>query len=284
MPEVGTEWIYRLRDSAPSERVRILEVNSHERRHRCVIEFLDGDKVGRVEDVPAKRLRNPWAEVQAYDTLMANWERIDNADMTDTERWSVSHVFDWAIPPKVAELMRRPVEDAVQIHDVHELEKLTGVLISDITAEHESFNHDGDLIFSPNAGMLIAEHVCRTNPAPVLAGIIDEETAVRNRIKNGTNRFGDPTHSELRTYQEYDRPQHELMRSWCGHRQVSQYERLQAAEAENARLMGIIKELFDVIDQLDRKDLVRHIADDYWKNQITGGTYRPIIQEPPSTR
>lgn len=284
MPQVGEEWIYRLRDSAPSERVLVMEVNDHERRHRRIIQFLEGDKAGTVEDVPAKRLRKPWRNVTAYDTLMENWQRIDDADMTDTEKYAVDQVFRCAMSSKVAELIYRPVEKAVQVHDPHELEKLTGLTINDLRTEYENFHHDGDLILSPNAGLIIAEHVCRITPNSILARIIDEETAVRNRIKRGTNRFGDPAHSELRVYQEFDRPKHELIRSWCGHRQVSQYEHLQAAEAENARLMGIIKQLFDVIDQLDRKDLVRHIARDYWENQITEGTYRPVIQEPPERR
>lgn len=284
MSQVGEEWIYRLRDSSPSERVLILEVNDHERRHRRVIQFLDGDKAGTVEDVPAKRLREPWENVTAYDTLMENWQRIDDADLTDTERYAVDHIFRWVIPSQVAELIHRPVEKAVRVYHLEELERLTGLTINDLCADYENFHHDGDLILPPNAGMVIAEHACRTTPDSVLARIIDEETAVRNRIKHGTNRFGDPTHSELRAYQEYDRPRHELIRSWCGHRQVSQYERLQAAEAENARLMGIIKQLFEVIDRLDGKDLARHIARDYWENQITEGTYRPTIQEPPPRR
>lgn len=76
MPEVGDKLIYRLRDDAASERVRVLEIDSRKKTPRYVVDFLDGDKVGFQENLSSGRLRGPWAEVETYDELMASWERI----------------------------------------------------------------------------------------------------------------------------------------------------------------------------------------------------------------
>ena len=48
-PIVGEDWIYRLRDRAPSERVRIVSVPESKRNQRIGIQFLDGERVGTTE-------------------------------------------------------------------------------------------------------------------------------------------------------------------------------------------------------------------------------------------
>jgi hypothetical protein len=72
---VGEEWVYRLRDYAPSERVRVLAIQPKKTSVRADVEFLDDP--GRVENVPGARLRDLWANVVAFDELMANWQRIE---------------------------------------------------------------------------------------------------------------------------------------------------------------------------------------------------------------
>jgi hypothetical protein len=60
--DVGDEQIYRLRDDAPSDRVRILAIHPGKQRHRYDVEFLDGEKAGRQENVSGHRLRGPCQE------------------------------------------------------------------------------------------------------------------------------------------------------------------------------------------------------------------------------
>jgi len=71
---VGSEWVYRARDDAASQRVRILAVTPNKNGVRLDIAFLD-DPAQRVQAVPGARLRVPWSDVAAYDTLMAHWQR-----------------------------------------------------------------------------------------------------------------------------------------------------------------------------------------------------------------
>jgi hypothetical protein len=64
--EPGTEHIYRLRDFAPSERARVVAVDRRKKTSRYEVEFLDGEKAGTVENVPAGRLRGAWSGVDGY--------------------------------------------------------------------------------------------------------------------------------------------------------------------------------------------------------------------------
>jgi len=50
---IGDEWVYRLRDGAASERVRILAVVPKKSSVRLDVAFLD-DPAERVESVPAR--------------------------------------------------------------------------------------------------------------------------------------------------------------------------------------------------------------------------------------
>ena len=92
----GDEWAYRQSDDAPSERVRILAVEPKKTSARLEIRFLD-DPDERVEKVPGLRLRVPWNEVGTFDTLMANWQRIDDLSVDRTEEACVEEIFGLAL-------------------------------------------------------------------------------------------------------------------------------------------------------------------------------------------
>jgi hypothetical protein len=81
---VGDEWAYRPRDESASERVRIIAITMKKASARVEVAFVD-DPEGRVESVPGSRLRVPWSEVESFDASMANWQRIDDIDLDNTE-------------------------------------------------------------------------------------------------------------------------------------------------------------------------------------------------------
>lgn len=60
---VGDELIYRVREYASSERVRVAEIDVRKKTPRYVVEFLDGEKAGTRENVPGSRLRGRWTKV-----------------------------------------------------------------------------------------------------------------------------------------------------------------------------------------------------------------------------
>lgn len=117
MSGIGDELIYRLRDYSVSEHVRVVEIDGRKKTPRYVVEFVDGDKVGEQENVPGGRLRGPWSDVAAYDELMANWERIDQVELTVPEQSAVGQVFDLLISEEVAEYEWSPVRYATAAAD-----------------------------------------------------------------------------------------------------------------------------------------------------------------------
>ncbi|WP_280258440.1 hypothetical protein [Nocardia wallacei] len=180
---VGDEWIYRLRDYAVSERVRILSIDQRKTTILVDVEFLDGDKRGTRQNIPGKRLRAPWAEVEGYDRRMADWKRLefDDYQIDSVEEHAISIAFDRLIPEDVVSFEGRHVRDALVVHDRAILESVIGIPLTEVTDLVESFDLDGSLVLSPAAGPLIAELICRKNPMPILDEILKEEAEVREK-------------------------------------------------------------------------------------------------------
>lgn len=287
MPEVGEELIYRLRDYAVSERVRVASIDTRKKTPRYVVEFLNGEKAGTQENVPAARLHGSWADVAAYDELMANWERIDQAELTDTEQSAVGQVFDLLIPREVAAWEWSPVRYATRIHDRGTLKSIVGVTVEDLLAQTEGFDLDGDVMLSPHGTLMIAEYACRVRPMPVLDWVLEEEKEYREKSKNGRPAVSYDKHAyttspewEYQMYLEYGRPLHELLRSWCGQRAATLQERLGAAEAENRRLDELIARLFEELKRLGHAQAVSYLARTYEDDRITPANYRPVVDRP----
>ncbi|WP_432976634.1 hypothetical protein [Dactylosporangium sp. CA-233914] len=112
---VGDEWAYRLRDTAPSERVRIRAVTPKKTTASIEVEFPDDGH--RVQTVPSSRLKTRWVDVEAYDTQQAAWQRIADFELDSVEQSAVGTVYSALIPEEVAELDWRPVENAMIIKD-----------------------------------------------------------------------------------------------------------------------------------------------------------------------
>lgn len=167
-PEVGDELIYRLREYAESEHLRVEELDARNKTSRYVVEFLNGDNAGATENVPAGRLRGPWAEFDAYHALMANWESLDRGQLTDVGNSAIGQIFDLLIPYEIAEWKWSPVRYATRIHDREGLREPTAIAADDPLAHAEGFELDGDLMVSPDETLMIAECACRLKSMPVL--------------------------------------------------------------------------------------------------------------------
>ena len=170
--DVGDEAIYRLREYAPSKRVRIVAIDSREMKSRYEIEFLDGENGGTQENVPRARLRGPWAGAAQYVELMANWERLDRVQLIDHEESAVSPVFDLLIPADTAEWEWSPVRWMTRIHARSALEPIIGITVDDLLLLANWFEPDEDVIFSPEGTLTIAECTRRINLMPVLDWLV----------------------------------------------------------------------------------------------------------------
>ncbi len=287
---VGDEWIYRLRDYESSERVRVLAIEQRKTSVRADVEFLDGDKHGTCENVPGGRLRGPWSTIERYDWLMANWKRLefDDFDISEVEDSAISVVFDEITPENIASREYKPVRDAVAVHDRDAFESLIGAPLTEITSVVQWFDLDGTTLLSPAAGLLIAELICRQNPMPVLDWVVKEEAEIRDCCKRGHDRFKRPAQRkddeedpqrQYRFYLKYDRPRHELLRQWCGHRAVTFQERLITAEAEVHRLAELVAELIDVIERHDA-GRAADMKEEHWLHRFESWMARPVVDRP----
>lgn len=283
---VGDEWAYRQRDEAVSERVRILAVEPKTNSVRVEITFLD-EPDRRTEKVPGSRLRVPWSEVDAFNTRMANWERVDNLELDDVESSCVEEIFQLLIEQEIAELLWSPVSCATSIQDRSQLSDLIGAPIDDILASVPWFELEGRIIVSPAGTLLLVEAACRAHSVRVLDVVLEQEAECRHKCKFGSDRprfRGDDTSTtpeyEYNWYRRYDRPRHELLRQWCGHRAVTHYERFLAAEAEVHRLDVLVTDLVKTLDGLGEHDAAARFADEHEQDRITPHTIRPIVDRP----
>lgn len=218
--DVGEEWIYRARYSAPSQRVRIRSVNRSKRSVRVVVEWLDGDQSGHVEDVPAGRLRGLWEDVTAFDELMANWNRIDGYDLDSTEERAAMVVFEQLVPEDTATFDMGNVRNCVGVQDAPELERITSRRMGQFTSQVTAFEDGGTWWLSAEGALLVAEAACRNNPIPILEWISTEEQRCREACKRGAPRTGLDGESytsspdwEYQWYRRHEMPLHEDRKS-----------------------------------------------------------------------
>src|SRR5665647_3638236 len=186
--EVGEEWAYRLRSDAPSERVRVFEIERRKQSTRAVVEFLDNARSGHVENVPAGRLRVPWPEVTAFDVLMANWQRIDGYKLSAAEERAVLIVFEQLIPDNVVGCDAGAARNGAEIKDDCVLEALVNRPVSELVEAVPSFQHDGSWWLSAEGTLLIAEAACRANPMPILVWVTEQAKKCREAVKRGAER------------------------------------------------------------------------------------------------
>lgn len=88
----GQEWAYRVRDDAPSSRVRVLALQREGRKFRIEVRHLDGSAAGTTENVPRNRLKVPWSEVSIYDIAMEGWKTLREQSIDSIESsalWAV---------------------------------------------------------------------------------------------------------------------------------------------------------------------------------------------------
>ena len=285
--EPDEEWAYRLRDMAPSQRVRVLSIDRRKHTTRALIEFLEGERAGVVEDVPAGRLRCPWSRVAEHDTRMANWQRISGYELTPVEERAVWVVAELLMPEEIVTIDVGYARNAAGIEDETRLGPITGKLATDFTDAFPSFR-DGDTWWlSAEGTVAIVEAACRVRPMPILEWVVAEERKCREACKRGSPRksldgeeYDSSPDREYALYLEFERPVHELLRLWCGHRAVTFQERLDAAEAEIHRLDELLARAADS----SRDNKLPHLADwldeEHERDRITPHNIRPVVERP----
>jgi hypothetical protein len=284
--EIGEEWVYRQRTYSSSERVQIVSIEKRKQTTRVDIEFLDGDKAGARENVPGTRLPRRWCDVVEYDELMANWQRLDRDALDETEEWAVGEVFSLLIPEDVAAYGCSPVRQGTSVYRPEALEQVLRRPVADVLEQVEWFTHEGVTELSARGSLLVAEYACAVSPPLVLDSVMESEAEAREHCKRGRDFKGidGEKHSstpewEYEWYRRNLRPYHELLRQWCGHRSVTFYERLTAAEAEVRRLDVLVARLIDVIKE-DHAVEAGIFEREHNEERISAETIRPVVDRP----
>jgi hypothetical protein len=77
-----------------------------------------------------------------------------------------------------------------------------------------------------------------------------------------------------------DRPRHELLGQWCGHRAVTHHERFLAAEAGIHRLDILVTDLLKALDNLGEHEQAARFAEEHERDRITPHMMRPVVERP----
>lgn len=280
----GDEWVYRVRDTAPSERVRIKTVTPKKTTANIEVEFLD-DAAHRVQTVPSARLKVRWADVEAYDARQAEWQRVAGFELDEVEQRAVDEVYSALIPEEVAEVLWRPFEYVTTIEDRVALTEILQGPVDEILARVQYFTTEDATIVSPEGTLLIAQIACRAHPNSILDLVVAEETEARHKCKHGrpsSIHKGEMTSPEweYQWYRQSIKPRHELLRQWCGHRAVTAHEHLTAAEAENHRLDLLVVDLIKALDLAGETAHAERFAEEHERDRITPYLARPIVDRP----
>jgi hypothetical protein len=123
----------------------------------------------------------------------------------------------------------------------------------------------------------------RQHPISVPHLVVEQDKAARHKCNHGFTQDSIRSREKERTsseyeydwYRRFDRPRHELLRQWCGHRAVTLHERLLAAEVETERLDILLAWVIRALDKAGDDLAARTFAEEHERDRITPWTVRP---------
>ena len=183
--EIGEDWIYPLKTFSPSERVKILAIEKRKQTTRVDIEFLDGERAGRRENVPGTRLHGLWSTVVRYDRRMADWQRLSGVDVDETEVSAIDDAFSNLFRTTLRCSIDSFIRYGATVRDRAALELLMKRPLSDDLNQVEWFEDDDVVELSAAGTLMIAEYVCAANPLPILERVMAEEAEIREHCNRG---------------------------------------------------------------------------------------------------
>lgn len=134
----GSDWLYwepKTRRWRHVEVVSVPTVNPH----RVKVQYLDSDGRSRAEWAPARRLRVPWERREAYLEREARWSRVSGHTVNGWERNAAWTVLWLSAPSEVADLHEGGAGGVLDVGDLQELSRLTGIAGEDLTDHADSF-------------------------------------------------------------------------------------------------------------------------------------------------
>lgn len=282
MIAVGEERVYRQRETDPIQRVMIRSQVRDGQFPRYEVEFAAGDAAGQVLEIPARRLQVRWEHRDSYEAGLARTARIEAFEPTTVESGAIEHVFLLLVPDTVAHPHYSRATGATAISDGIRLRDLTGLSTDQLVRDIEWFEEDDYVIVSAEGGLRIAEAVCHRNPDVVLKWVDEDENKRRaecRRWKEVDLASEIDPDTAWWHYREHDRHVYELLRQWCGHRAITAYERIQAAEAEAHRLDDLLDRALHGLNKTDPR-LAADLVSEWDAGRIRPSNYRAVVDRP----
>ncbi|MGC4107025.1 MAG: hypothetical protein QM753_11865 [Thermomicrobiales bacterium] len=251
-PEIGEQWAYRVKRTLgePAQRVEVVQFGPPSSKNKMRIRFLDGDFAGLDEWVPKTRLILPWEEHDAWWqdelNLKAAWDFEEEIDFVEWR--AVSKVFSVYGEGRVFRVgFNRKEYGLLEVRDEEEATKALNDLGLPIESLPMIFKDRHGVHRGPySAAVIVAKHLCQQASSVIVEGVSkdqrrDELHAVRGWHYGKESRYYASPESMTELLKE-QMPIYDLVRSWCSREVVEEFNRIDALEAEVARLRVIIED------------------------------------------
>lgn len=270
--ETGEVWAYRASDRyGETQRAVLIEQRT---AGKSAIHWVIRLDSGAEKAVAPARLKCPWDAVEDYERKRMNLQRIESQEIDETESWALWAVLETRLPDDLAWLSSRG--DIMTIVQPTALAEFLQTPLDDLLEGIETYPADAGLRISAVGALRVAAAFCAAYPDAILDEILAEEAEAKQKAHDG----GELTRQQhYESYLRWSRPQHELMRQWCGYAAVSRHERLLAAEAEVHRLGQLLRRAIAALkpdDGLFAESLRREFIED----EIAAWNVRPLPERP----
>jgi hypothetical protein len=173
--EEGEHWAYRKRRGALLEPALVLKVGK-ERAKRVKVQYLDDAREGRIEWIPAGRLKCLWDTRSEFLGLETALDELGDTDIDDALDAALDHVVSRYVDDKLATNDYRT--RTLWVQDEVALAEQLGDLDPFLQLGH--YRHDGDLILSTTGMIAVVRAVASLHAREILLHV-EEETRRADR-------------------------------------------------------------------------------------------------------
>ena len=271
-----SDWLYY--DPPTSRWHRVLLLAVPESAARVRIQHLDADMKGKAEWVPVKRCRVPWQLSEAYHSTNDAWDRLHGHDPDEPHRLAAEHVVTQLLEPSAAEPALRSA--ALEISDVREVSRATGISESTLTSHPDTIVEDGVTHVPWPVASQVAQALCERHPDRITEYLAEREREIHQRdIENRANggawyedeSFADDRWAKrFRRWNTEDEEKRRILRRWTDGDHPGLSTRYQELRNQHVELTLA---LLPALDQLSR---IRSKKSDQIAEEIRELINRPI--------
>lgn len=242
---IGHEYAFRDSDSVISQSVRAV-VESIEPSGKSSFKYVIRLDNGRTRKVSRNRLKGPWSDAQELDEKINHFVRLLEQTGDEVEISAAQLVTERLID---CSIMGPGNHDTFEFFDREALSSFLEIDLDDLLRGVLNQDEERLTTISGLGGIRIAQRICEIHPEKVLNLVLEEEKEQKFKLQERSGLLGAEQAWDF--YCKYYRSEFELIRQWCGHAAVRDYERARANELEIVRLDNLISDLLDKLKEFD---------------------------------